>query len=462
MTRKDAANYILTSARSVAGYTTDYGRIRHPPPAAVGVPSTVIELQQCLEYAGAHDLKLVTRGGAYSFLGQSLAADHMIVDLKRLDSDRPRCRLNGDLVDVTAGMKLWDVQDRLTATGSRLPVMTSAGGATIGGTLAIGGLSGRSYRRGFLVQHVREFSLLGTDGKIRTCNPAENALLYNTALACQGMLGFVLDAKISHEPLLPFRARVVVNGIPARLMYSVAKRLRDYPEVSYLEGYVDWADIEPMAQVHATIEAATAEEAQQAQQRWREIMAEQSVVSYDLDIFDIGSPIRFSASIGGWNLTMALEADRTANTTQMLLPLGFLLRESDAVSAFIELGDYARTHDPMFIGSSYFSMLDAMSDQQQIWAQLDDHSPWVMGIDMLLHSRRPEVEEMLKQADEVWTILSKYNVRTYPYGSMPRGGMLHTLTPEGIGMMREAASITDPDRRLLHRDLIPEIDHNCR
>lgn len=440
-------------------YATDYGKIRNHPPAAVGVPTSAGELQDCLELARSRDLKLVARGGGYSFLGQSLARDHMVLDLKRLDTGRAPRHNDGNLIDVKAGMGLWDVQDHLTARGFRLPVMTSAGKATIGGTLSIGGLSGRSYRRGFLVRHVRRFRLLGTDGRIWECSPDENPLLFNTALACQGMLGFVLDATIGYEPLLPYRSRLIVGDVPARKMYDVARRLRDYPEAVCLEGYIDWHDVEPTAQVHATIEAATAEDAERGQERWTEIMDEQGIESYELEIFDIDAPIKFSASVGGWDLTQALEGDKTANETVMLLPLGFVLREEDAADALSELGAYAREQEPMFIGNSYFSMLDSMADSEQIWVRLDERPGWVMGIDMLLHCDRSELDELLRQCDDVWEILGNYRVRTYPYGAMPRRGLLHTLTPDGMEMMREAAALTDPDERLLHRELfLPEMN----
>ena len=92
-------------------------------------------------------------------------------------------------------------------------------------------------------------------------------------------------------------------------------------------------------------------------------------------------------AVAGWDLTAALAGDKTANESTMLVPLGFVVRESDVVSVMSGLGDWARRRKPVFVGSSYFSVLDAMADSEQIWTQLDPHGRWALGIDMLFTAR---------------------------------------------------------------------------
>ena len=195
-------------------YSTDFGNLFVKKPSIVATPRSTSSLRDCFFHARSQNMKLSFRGGGQSFCGQSLCNNGMVIDLKELNTDDSSIEVGDDYVTAPAGMLLYDLQVFLRKKGLRLPIYTAATKATLGGTLASGGISGRSFSKGLLADHVLGIELMGTDGQLWKCDLESNSDILSYALSTMGISGAILTAKIETEPLLPYRVQLVIKRFP--------------------------------------------------------------------------------------------------------------------------------------------------------------------------------------------------------------------------------------------------------
>lgn len=189
----------------------DLGRLREARPAAVLKPGSVADISKVV--ARCHDLEIcvAAQGAAHTVGGQRLAEGGIAIDMTCLDgiSDDD---FAADLswVDAPAGMLWSSLALLLIERGVRFAGgLTGYLGLSIGGTLAVGGISAMP-AVGAQVDHVLGLEVVIGDGTGLWCSPVENRDLFDAALAGLGQVGIVTKARLQLVPAPPIVASAVV------------------------------------------------------------------------------------------------------------------------------------------------------------------------------------------------------------------------------------------------------------
>jgi FAD/FMN-containing dehydrogenase len=172
--RLDGVLLLDAASRNAAAH--DKGNIVRRTPCAVLRPGSVDDIQRLIRFCRRHHLEVATRGQAHTMFGQSLSAGLVIENgtLNTIHSIGP------DGAEVDAGVRWKDLIIAACAQGLTPPVITGYTNLSVGGTLSVGGISGRNYA-GAQVDHGRELEVVTGAGNrrsttsgtcSRSCSPA--------------------------------------------------------------------------------------------------------------------------------------------------------------------------------------------------------------------------------------------------------------------------------------------------
>ena len=176
--------------------STDKGNMVQVTPCAVLRPGSVEDIATMIRFCRRHDIKVATRGQAHTTFGQSLSPGLLIENgsLNQIHSIGP------DGADVDAGVRWKDLiiraynEQRLTPA-----VITGYTNLSIGGTLSVGGISGRNYA-GAQVDHVRELEVVTGSGDVRRCSINQRRDLFEVVLAGLGQCAAITRVKLDLVP----------------------------------------------------------------------------------------------------------------------------------------------------------------------------------------------------------------------------------------------------------------------
>ncbi len=175
----------------------DFGRMTRRVPEAVATPRSVEEAVDLVRCASREGIQLAVRGGGHSQGGQTLTDHGAVLDTTRLDRIQPA---GPDLVRAQGGVRWGDLVDSLEGT-RRLPaVLVDIGEATVGGTLAAGGVGTTSHRYGAQVEQVEQLEVVTGTGERVRCSPTRNAGLFDAVRSGQGQFGIITEAWIRLRP----------------------------------------------------------------------------------------------------------------------------------------------------------------------------------------------------------------------------------------------------------------------
>jgi FAD/FMN-containing dehydrogenase len=158
------------------------------PSAYVVVAQHVADVAAAVNFARAHDLRLVVKGGGHSYQGTSNAPDSLLVWTRRMrditlhDAFVPvgceRTMAPGPAVSVEAGAVWMDVYDAVTTTAGRY--VQGGGCATVGvaGLIQSGGFGSFSKRFGIAAAGLLEAEIVTADGVVRTVNACRDPNLF--------------------------------------------------------------------------------------------------------------------------------------------------------------------------------------------------------------------------------------------------------------------------------------------
>jgi FAD/FMN-containing dehydrogenase len=156
-------------------YNERYASIR---PLAVVRAAGAADVQACVRWAAANDVRIVARSGGHSYAGYSTVAGGLVVDLGGLDT----VSLSGSTVTAGPGTNLIELYASLARRGATVPggscPTVALGGLAQGGGM---GLAGR--RWGLTCDNITALQIVTADGKLRTANATTNPDLY---WACRG------------------------------------------------------------------------------------------------------------------------------------------------------------------------------------------------------------------------------------------------------------------------------------
>jgi len=208
---------LATDPASLAAVADDYGHIIHRTPIAVLKPGSVNDIVKIVCFARKRHIRIAGRGNGHTVLGQSQADAGIVIDMRTLH--RIHSIAPGHAV-VDAGLLWRDLVLATTAVGLTPPTLTEYTGLTIGGTLSMGGIGGRSYLHGVQVDNVIELQVVTGEGELITCSETMNKSLFEAVLAGMGLCAIIVRATIR---LIPAKERAQT----IRLFYPDALTLLD-------------------------------------------------------------------------------------------------------------------------------------------------------------------------------------------------------------------------------------------
>ena len=171
----------------------DFGRMARRVPEAVATPRSVEEVASLVRRASQDGIRLAIRGGGHSQGGQTLIERGVVLDTARLDRVQPA---GPELVRAQGGARWGDVVDALKGERRLPPVLVDIGEATVGGTLAAGGIGTTSHRYGAQVEQVEQLEVVTGTGERVRCSPTEHAGLFDAVRSGQGQFGIITEAWI--------------------------------------------------------------------------------------------------------------------------------------------------------------------------------------------------------------------------------------------------------------------------
>lgn len=163
------------------------------------------DVAAAIDFARRHDLRLVVKGGAHSYLGQSNAPDSLMVWTRRMngielhDAFVPQGCAGAvepqPAVSVGSGARFIELYDAVTTKAGRF---VQGGGCTsvgVGGHVQTGGFGSFSKYGGLVAASLLEAEIVTADGVIRVVNACRDADLF--AALKGGGAGFGITTRLT-------------------------------------------------------------------------------------------------------------------------------------------------------------------------------------------------------------------------------------------------------------------------
>ncbi|HEX8291279.1 MAG TPA: FAD-binding protein [Pyrinomonadaceae bacterium] len=188
---------LTTDPAALAAAADDFGHLVHRAPVAVLRPGSVEDVVKMVRFAREHGLRVAGRGKGHTAFGQSQAGAGVVIDMTTLNQIHS---VGPDAAVVDAGVVWRDLLLATVPAGLTPPVLTDYTRLTVGGTLSVGGVSGRSYLHGAQVDNVLELQVVTGEGELVTCSGTENRRLFEAALAGLGLCAVIVRATVRLVP----------------------------------------------------------------------------------------------------------------------------------------------------------------------------------------------------------------------------------------------------------------------
>jgi cytokinin dehydrogenase len=105
-------------------------------------------------------------------------------------------QVQSERIVVDAGATWRAVLEVTLAHGLTPPVLTNYLDLSIGGTLAVGGIGGTTFRHGMQTDNVLELNVVTGDGRELTCSARASADLFDAVRAGLGQCGVITQATL--------------------------------------------------------------------------------------------------------------------------------------------------------------------------------------------------------------------------------------------------------------------------
>jgi len=224
---------LLLSEQALMEATGDFGHLLKHRPSVVLRPRSAEDIVQMVRFARRHGLKVTPRGQGHTLYGQSQVEPGISIDMRSL------CRIHSiqeDRAEVDAGILWRTLVEQTLSQGKTPPVLPDFVGLTVGGTLALGGLSGVSFRHGLQVDNVYALQVVTGEGHLVTCSPSQHRDLFEATLAGLGQCAIIVRATIR---LVPAPTHVRIYNLPYADLGALLRdqtRAADDDRFDYLGG----------------------------------------------------------------------------------------------------------------------------------------------------------------------------------------------------------------------------------
>ncbi|MCV0397913.1 MAG: FAD-binding oxidoreductase [Rhizobiaceae bacterium] len=143
---------------------------------------------------------LLAYGNGRSYGDSCLNDAGMLADMRGMDRILGFDPATG-IIEVEAGVMLWDLVARAAVHGYFPPVLPGTRFVTVGGAIANDVHGKNHHRRGTFGCHVEELVLLRSDGRRLTCSATDNPELFSATIGGMGLTGLILSAKLKLMPV---------------------------------------------------------------------------------------------------------------------------------------------------------------------------------------------------------------------------------------------------------------------
>lgn len=200
-------------------------------------PSAPEGVAEALALARSRGLRVGLRGSGRSYGDAALCAEHICLDLTRMDRILEWNPHTG-VARVEPGVTIGDLWQHTLGDGWWPRVVPGTMHPTIGGCAAMNVHGKNNFRVGAIGDHILEFDLMLPSGAIRRCSRTQNADLFHAAIGGLGMLGCFTSLTLAlhrvHSGLLSVEP-IAVRGL-GEMLDAFRERA---PTADYLVGWVD-------------------------------------------------------------------------------------------------------------------------------------------------------------------------------------------------------------------------------
>jgi len=218
-----------------------HSRLNRTEVANVVVPDTPAAVADAVARAAASGTPLSVAGGRHAMGGQQFCSGGTLLDIRALDRVLAFDREAGT-VDVEAGIHwpaLLSFLDRVQRGQRRrwaiAQKQTGADRLSLGGALAAN-VHGRGLSMRPIVADVEAFTLVGADGRFRTCSRTENGELFRLVIGGYGLFGVVYSVTLRLVP-----RRTLERVVEVRPVDELVAAFHDRIAEGYLYGDFQFA-----------------------------------------------------------------------------------------------------------------------------------------------------------------------------------------------------------------------------
>ncbi|NHB58016.1 FAD-binding oxidoreductase [Acinetobacter sp. 194] len=151
------------------------------------------QLQELLQYAKKHHLKVSISGAKHSMGGHTIYPDGISINM--LPYDHMSFDEVNNILTIGSGASWSKALQYLDGFGKSIGVMQSFSNFSIGGSISVNG-HGWQKSAAPISSNIISFSLMKADGKIVNCSRTENTELFKLVTGGYGLFGIILDVKL--------------------------------------------------------------------------------------------------------------------------------------------------------------------------------------------------------------------------------------------------------------------------
>ena len=173
--------------------------------SGVVFPDSIEAIQRALRHARQNGKALSVAGGRHAAGGQQFGTGAVLLDMTKMDRVLS-LDANRGIVEVEAGIKWTGLIAYLLMAQENQPrqwgiaqKQTGANELTIGGAVAANA-HGRGLTMRPIIADIEAFTLLDSEGNIRTCSRSENSDLFRLVVGGYGLFGVVCSIRLRLAP----------------------------------------------------------------------------------------------------------------------------------------------------------------------------------------------------------------------------------------------------------------------
>lgn len=148
----------------------------------------------------SNELSVLPYGLGRSYGDSCLNDNNILIETASLNKFISFDKTTG-ILHCEAGVSLAEILDEFVPKGWFLPVTPGTKFVTVGGAIANDVHGKNHHKKGTFGNHVKQFTLLRSDGKTYTCSPNENAELFNATIGGLGLTGLIADVHFQMVPV---------------------------------------------------------------------------------------------------------------------------------------------------------------------------------------------------------------------------------------------------------------------